>query len=331
MVKKRIRQKTFILSLLALTLVGIGACWSGVRWVQQHAEHRLERSLQKLTAMVSMAGSFHYQSIKISLWNQSAEVNGLSFEPRGKNELIRIDQLRLSDFDLHALWNLAIQSEFTVPERVQLVMSGLHIPTTLLGPSTHQRLTDLGYDEINLSASTALHFDSKNETLSIENLIFRAKNAGRFSMSMALANVPFPRGSAILTSETSPIFKKVRAEDFMAVALKSFELRYHDESLLQRISDLARKRGELDLAGLVNMIMLEGPQRNLASQGSGSFTMELSSKLTTYLKNPRAISIRSKPTRLVSLMGLATHETDDGQPHLDFLARELNLSVEVGQ
>jgi hypothetical protein len=224
-------------SLMATTTL----CFFLVLIAQKKAERVISSQVKNLQGALAHHGEFRFQNVRANLWERSFSVNNVLFKPHDSEEAIQIGRLSISELGWQTLAQYFTQEDPVLPQTFRLGFDGLRLTTKLLGPRAYEMISNLGYEEINLSAAMSLNIDRLNHSLSFDKLIIQVKDAGRVSASISLANITIPSTEEFKRLTLDLEATRARATGAMTVAIKSFEIRYDDESLVSRLKDYARR------------------------------------------------------------------------------------------
>ncbi len=154
-----------------------------------------------------------------------AELSGLSVETRAGDTSLGSLAMTSSDF----LQNL--------PRRLDLTLSGLDVPVAAIPePPFRQELTDMGYDELSLSAGMTLSWNTDTGAVRLEDLTVKARDMGSVSMAVELGNLP-------LSIFDKPADLDKRAQDGTLV---SASFSYGNAGIVEKAFDAQAKKLKQD-------------------------------------------------------------------------------------
>lgn len=142
-------------------------------------------------------------------------------------------------------------------------------------------------------------------------------------MSLAFSNVDLPSDDEL----SAPGFKTSAAR-YAALALHSAELRFTDDSLIEKINADAKTNGRATPADMLGLVA-GFSSREPASQTP--FMTDAVPKLQQFLRAGGSIALQAKPSADLPLVQIASPVARTALMNPEALARQLGLSVEVSR
>lgn len=208
-----------------------------------------------------------------------------------------------------------------VPHSIDLAVEGLVVdPKTVdeKAGSVASDITALGYDTIELNFYAAGNLDPKTEELSIDEITIDGTDMGTLTLSGVLGGLSDEVLKSLANSEPS-------FDALSKVTVKEAGLYYGDASLTGRIiAEQAKKAGE-EPDALVNQLTGALPLVLMAIDNP-DFQKMVTDAVTTFLKEPRNISITASPETPITLMDLVATAQTAPQTLPDMLKAEVQAN-----
>ncbi|WP_237154213.1 hypothetical protein [Oryzibacter oryziterrae] len=184
-----------------------------------------------------------------------------------------------------------------VPHGVDLAIEGVQIDPAIAGgegDATAQQLKAMGYDKLSLNFYGTGSLDQDSGDLSIDELTVSGDDMGSVTLTGVLGGFS-PDVLKQLAQPNPP------PEIATKVTLKEAALSYYDSSLAGRVISMQAKAANQEPAAFVDQITGALPLL-LTVVGNQGFQDKLAAGATTFLKDPKNITISVAPATPISLM-----------------------------
>ena len=311
-----------VLAATALSLAGLLIV--GVFVVQKVIEAAISENLTTAAAKNRDAGAFSHKNVRVSLLNRSIRINGIKIESKKADETFSVDQLSISELDTATFLKLLAGAKIIIPSHARLGFKGLHLTPAMLGSKAEKEMSELGYDELAVSASVGISINRELKSFAFDNLTVEIANAGRLSASAAFEGVAIPSEEELANLKEKDMMKSENAMKLASAALKSFEVRYDDLSLISRIDKYGQSKGQPSFAVAAQSL---SSRRGRGPASASPFMGDAIAKIQKFAEKPTSISLKANPPQPLPMseMGMSALFDPEG------FANQLHLSLEVGE
>ncbi|MEJ8475266.1 hypothetical protein [Roseibium algae] len=191
-----------------------------------------------------------------------------------------------------------------LPTASRFAIDGLLIDPESLDNDGKKTLSDLGYEQINISIAGSGKWVPEAATVNVDDLEITADDAGTVKMSFMLGGVTRDVVNELNKTQGEP-------EDALGliqgITVNSISLAVDNDSLIERILDMQAKEIGTDRAGMVAQLQ-GGLPMMLSLLQNPEFQTKVATALGSFLKNPVSLNLVATPAAPVpvaQIMGTA--------------------------
>ncbi|SKA93108.1 hypothetical protein SAMN02745704_02458 [Paucidesulfovibrio gracilis DSM 16080] len=269
-------------NLLVALCIGAVLLVGGYFGAHYMAKNVAEQKVKEFFAGMDDVVHAEYGDVDVNLFTQAAEVNDLKVAVLG-GKVIDIDQLVLDRYE----------EKDGVPHAVTVRFSGVDVPVTpeYFGDSVDV-IRNLGYEMLHCDYVMDYAYDEKDKIFETKELSLSVKDAGQFSLSFRLGNVDL----ADLTKG---------GPSAMLVTVDQAELSYGEDSLMDRLFDMAAKEERMSREKLMAEINQNTDREIQRARANGEdFAAQVMEEIQEFLNNPQTLRVQAQPDEPVAMLQL---------------------------
>jgi hypothetical protein len=173
-------------------------------------------------------------------------------------------------------------------------------------------LKKLGYNDLSFNTGGTGNLTIAGDTMGFDaDVYFEGRDAGTLKATFAAANVPIAVYAEFASPGTKkdPDFNKLMPQ-LLGVTISKLQIRFEDGSLTKRLLPVLAKQQNMDEAGFVASAgaML---QITLAQLKNQAFTDSVVSAVTSFLKDPKSITVAIQPAQPIAVQQLMSMNPAD--------------------
>lgn len=234
----------------------------------------------------------------------SAAVNGVKVTNKGKE----IISLGATTFTNAVDGDGKVSSDFTLGDfALDFVGSG--------EDDAAKTMTEVGYPQLSGDGSVATNWDPKSGDWNVDPFRLTAENAGELNVSYGIAGYTptFAKSLGAIQKQMASSPEAAQSSGMAIIGLLSqlsigsLEINFIDASLTGKLLDYYAKQNGQSREELISTIDRMVPQM-LAALNNPGFQTEVSNAVTTFLKDPKSLTISvdpDKPIAATQLLGAA--------------------------
>jgi hypothetical protein len=166
-------------------------------------------------------------------------------------------------------------------------------------------LKKLGYNDLSFNTGGTGNLSITGDTMGFDaDVYFEGKDAGTLRATFAAANVPISVYAEFANpgSKKEPDFNKLMPQ-LLGVTISKLQFRFEDGSLTKRLLPVLAQQQNMDEAGFVASAgaML---QITLAQLKNQAFTDSVVGAVTSFLKDPKSITVGIQPAQPIAVQQL---------------------------
>ena len=273
-------KKTIILAAVFLVLLGT---YLGTKFfIEKSAEEEINGEIEKISSIAEI----RYENLRVGIFKPSIHLQGIHLTPRLWNEKIIINDLVF----------YKPKGQKGIPEDIHFKLDGIHLDPTHTGGYIRQYINDMRFPEFEAHLECAFSYDTENLILDIKRLKIGAGNLGEAELSLRLENLNL---SNIQTLPKNIVFILTTIS---GASIASAEIKYKDDSLLNRIYELGARESKQPVDAYIKRITR--PIERRIQRETDTQTKTILRAFRNFLISPGKINIFIKPKRPVSILSL---------------------------
>ena len=284
------RKSVFLLISIAFIL----ASYFGLKsFADRKAKSLLDEAFQKSALYADIS----YQEVFVNLFGLNTHIKGITIAPVDSEERTVIDHIVVYDVDR--------RNNF--PRRLKIALQGVHIDRS---SSIWEYFQGLGFDdeEIRIDVDLEYIYNNDENSFFVHRLTYGAPKIGELSLNFLISNIDLDSDSLFLTSSS-----------FLDILIHSAELKYHDNSLVEKFLKMKAKDEGKDIHKYVQEI-LDGMNKTI-KESKDTFYKSFLQTFKDFVQNPGVIFIRIEPDEPLRLERLLDIQK------LDEVVNLLNMSI----
>lgn len=286
-------------------------CLVSVVVIQKNAENQIVHSIDHLTKPLRASKAsvgFSFSKVKINLFRQTMRFDDLVIDWKAGAaripQALMIQRLVISNVDWSTLKQMALTRKFTIPQSLAFKLDGVRINENAVGPEGARFLQTMGYDNLVFALAGNVLINKARTSFALNDFKIEAPHVGRLDVSLDVDHfmLPTPAEIARLTADPKLILNE--NGEFTKLALRSFVLKFTDDSLVSNASEAFVKLGEAPPVVLAEMALEVNRGSRLPASGEADFVTPAFQTLVGFLKNPGVISLQARPAQPVQVISL---------------------------
>ncbi|WP_417684046.1 hypothetical protein [Roseibium sp.] len=178
-----------------------------------------------------------------------------------------------------------------LPTASRFALENVVIDADAVDSETRKSLSDLGYESVTLSITGAANWDPTAETAVVDDVRISGPEIGTLQMSLRLGGLSRSVIAELNKNQDDP---ESALALLQGVTVEAISIRLDNDSLVERVLDMQAKEAGTDRAGIVAQIE-GGLPFMLAILQNPEFQTKVSTSLTSFLRDPKSLSIAASP------------------------------------
>lgn len=207
-------------------------------------------------------------------------------------------------FDIGRLFTAIDEMDGDLPTAFRFAVDDLKIEASNLDGEAQKTLSDLGYENLTLSAEGQSRWDPEKETLEVKNLKISGAEAGSFALNLSLGGVSRDVLTKLGATEGNPESAMGLVQ---GISVKNVSIRLDNSSLVERALDMQAREAGMDRATLVQQLSAGLPMMVSILQNP-AFQEKVVTAATTFLNDPVSLEVTvapANPVPFAQIMGQA--------------------------
>jgi hypothetical protein len=207
-------------------------------------------------------------------------------------------------FDIGRLFTAIDEMDGDLPTAFRFAIDDLKIEASNLDTDAQKTLTDLGYENLALSAEGQGRWDPEQETLEVKNLKLSGADAGTFALNLSLGGVSRDVITKLGATEGDPESAMGLVQ---GISVQNVSVRLDNSSLVERVLDMQAREAGMDRATLVQQLTAGLPMMVSILQNP-AFQEKVVTAATRFLNNPVSLDVTvapANPVPFAQIMGQA--------------------------
>lgn len=257
-----------------MKIVGIGvvvfvAMYSGAK---MYASTVAEDKINIAIANIANYADVDYKSASVDLFGLDVHISDVVISPANSKEKVNINEIVIYDLD----------EESDIPLFLNISFNGIEMPIDNLGGNA-ERIKELGYkDNVILNASLKYRYNKETREINFNKLKIGADDAGDLDASFRLGNIGISPEEIIGVLFTFP-----------EIILHDIKISYNDDSLVERLLELAAKEQNKNVKQMKDEAM-----QNIAMEierEQDKFTRNALKEIKDFIDDPERLVISIEP------------------------------------
>lgn len=309
------RIKNGILIATAVFLVVAGVVLISTFFVERALENRLAKSVNAALAVAPPQFAISYSRVDVNLWRQSFSLLNVHFQN------ILIDRIRLWGVDWQSLSKMIETHKAVLPHEIKIEFDGIHISPDFLGEQAAATFLLLGYEKLDVTVFASLALDLAHKNIELREFTLEANHVGRLEAKASIGSFSLPTLDEYARLKQDPRLLITDNTELTKATLKSFEVRYIDDSFIRRITTALVQAGEDTPESLAQLAL---DVNGASATPANDFTKPALETLLKFVREPRSITLISRPPQPIPFVSLLDERTSSS---INELAHRLHLSV----
>lgn len=219
------KKKQIIGTGVAVVLI---AMYVGIKmYASSVAEEKINLAIARIVKSVDV----DYKNVSVDLFGLNVHISDVVVSPSGSKEKFIINEIVIYDVDRKS----------DMPLFLDISFNGVEIPIGKLGKNA-KKIKDLGYnDNILLNFAIDYHYNKEKDEISLNKIKISADDVGDLDVSFRLGNIDLNPEKIMGIIFTYP-----------QIILHDAKISYHDDSLIERLMDLAAKKEKTNVKQIKN-------------------------------------------------------------------------------
>ncbi len=230
-----------------------------------------EEKIKEAVADASKYAKIGYEDVRVDLLNQNIHISDIVITPVDSEETFYINELVINDYDKKT--DVATLANFSI--------NGIKLDLTKHRDKT-EKITELGYQgQLLLNVAVDFNYNMQTKALDLKNFTLGIDDMGDITINFKLHELNLKSGT-VFGALMNPKF-----------SLQNAEIRYHDDSLAERLFKLAAKKENVSVE-TYKKLGIEKIQQ-LVDAEQDTFTKTALEQIIVFIEKPKSFSVSASP------------------------------------